>query len=71
MNLKAFTTDFTKACSNWEYSVHIGRPMCSDIIEEATKTFSLFAYHKVCANSSRWSLAFMKGQANNMQKARP
>jgi len=31
------------------------RPWCSDIVEEATKTFSLFPYHKVCSNSHRWS----------------
>jgi hypothetical protein len=44
---------------NWEHTVHIGRLLCADTIEEATKTFSLFSYHKVCSNSSRWSLAFM------------
>jgi hypothetical protein len=32
-----------------------GRPWCSDSAEEATKTFSLFPYHKVCSNSPRWS----------------
>jgi len=31
------------------------RPWFSDTAEEATKTFSLFPYHKVCSNSHRWS----------------
>jgi hypothetical protein len=37
----------------------------------SNKTFSPFSYHKVCSKSSRWSMAFMKGQVNNMQTARP
>jgi len=71
MNLTAFRTDFTKACANWEPSLHIGRQWCSDTIEGATDTSSLFSYHTVCSNSSRWSLTFMKGQVNNTQTARP
>ena len=59
-NLKAFRIDFTKACANSEHSLHIGRPQCSDTIEEATKTFSMFKH-------IHWSLAFMEGQVNNMQ----
>ena len=35
--------------------MHRGRPWCSDTAEEATKTLSLFPYHKVCSNSHRWS----------------
>jgi len=71
MNLKAFRTDFTKACANWEHRLHTGRPWGSDTTEGVTKTFSLLSYHKVCSNSSRWSLAFMKRQVNNMQTTRP
>ena len=71
MNLTAFRTDFAKACANWEPSLHIDRQWCSDTIEGATDTSSLFSYHTVCSNSSRWSLTFMKGQVNNTQTARP
>ena len=55
MNLQALRIDFAKACASQDYSLHRGRPWCSDTAEEATKTFSLFPYHKVCSNSHRWS----------------
>ena len=46
-NLKAFRIDFTNACANWEHSLHIGTPQCSDTIEEATKTFGMFKHIQV------------------------
>ena len=55
MNLQALRIYFAKACASQHYSLHTGRPWCSDTAEEATKTFSLFPYHKVCSNSHRWS----------------
>ena len=55
INLQALRIDFAKACASQHYSLHTGRPWCSDTTEEATKTFSLFPYHKVCSNSHRWS----------------
>ena len=55
MNLQALRIDFAKACAIQHYSLHTGRPWCSDTTEEATKTFSLFPYHKVCSNSHRRS----------------
>ena len=55
MNLQALRIDFAKACASYDYSLHTGRPWCSDTTEEATKTLSLFPYHKVCSNSHRWS----------------
>jgi len=58
MNLEALRIDFAKACASYDYSLHTGRPWCSDTAEEATKTLSLFPYHKVCFNSHRWSPGF-------------
>ena len=55
MNLQALRIDFAKACARQNYSLHTGRPWFSDTAEEATKTLSLFPYHKVCSNSHRWS----------------
>ena len=55
MNLQALRIYFAKACASQHYSLHRGRPWCSDTTEEATKSFSLFPYHKVCSNSHRWS----------------
>ena len=55
MNLQALRIYFAKACASQHYSLHRGRPWCSVTAEEATKTFSLFPYHKVCSNSHRWS----------------
>jgi len=54
-NLQALRIYFAKACANYDHSLHTGRPWCSGTAEEATKTFSLFPYHKVCSNSHRWS----------------
>ena len=55
MNLQALRIDFAKACASQHYSLHTGRPWCSDTTEEATKTIRLFPYYKVCLNSHRWS----------------
>ena len=55
MNVQALRIYFAKACPSQHYSLHTGRPWSSDTAEEATKTVSLFPYHKVCSNSYRWS----------------
>ena len=55
MNLQALRIYFATACASQHYSLHTGRPWCSDTTGEATKTFSLFPYHNVCSNSHRWS----------------
>jgi hypothetical protein len=55
INLQALRIDFAKACTSYDYSLHTVRAWCSDTAEEATKTFSLFPYHKVCSNSHRGS----------------
>ena len=71
MNLQALRIDFAKACASYDYSLHTGRPWCSDTAEEAPKTFSLFLTTRYVQTHTDGHLAFMEGQEENTQTARP